>query len=79
MSPDQMALLLGEKHKGMRVSGDGLIGRIANGKRPDRLDRYLLGEMLKNMQEFGSRYYAGDAKAADEFLQLYCFDDTRPT
>jgi hypothetical protein len=70
--------LLGPKHTAMRVSADGLLGRLRDGKKADRLNRWMLGELLKHMQELGRRYYAGDVKAADEFLQLYCCDDSRP-
>lgn len=73
-----LSALLGPKHTAMRVSAEGLLGRLSNGKRADRLDRWMLGELLKHMQELGRRYYAGDVKAADEFLQLYCCDDFRP-
>lgn len=70
---------LGPKHKGMRISADGLLGRLENGKRADRMDRWMLGQLLKHMQELGRRYYSGDMRATDEFLQLYCCDDLRPS
>jgi len=73
------AVFLAPKHKGMMVSTGGLIGRIERGKRPDKLDRHLLGEMLSNMQEMASRFYSGDVKAVDAFLQCYCLDDKRPS
>lgn len=69
---------LAPKHKGMKVSADGLIGRIVRGKRPDRLDRHLLGEMLRNMENVAKRFYSGEVKVVDEFFQLYCLDDDRP-
>ena len=73
-----MRHMLAKKHTSMKVSAGGLIGRIARGNRPDRLDRHLLAEMLGNMEQVADRFYAGDVKAIDEFLQLYCLDDARP-
>jgi len=70
--------LLAADHKGMKVSAEGLLGRITRGKRPDKLDRYLLGEMLNHLELVGKRYYAGDVTGVDEFLQLYCLAETRP-
>jgi len=62
----------------MRVSASGLLGRLRDGKKIDRMDRWMLGELLKHMEELGQRFYSGDFKAVDEFLQLYCCDDSRP-
>ena len=39
----------------------------------------MVGEMLKHLQEVGRRFYAGDIKVVDEFLQLYCLDENRPS
>jgi hypothetical protein len=69
---------LAPKHEGMRISAEGLLGRIVGGKRVDKMDRFCLGELLKHMNELGKRFYAGDIKTCDEFLQLYCCDDDRP-
>jgi hypothetical protein len=35
---------------------------------------FMVQELQRNMQELGQRYYAGDVKAVDEFLQLYCVE-----
>lgn len=69
---------LAEKHTGMMVSCSGLLGRIADGckVRPDQ--RYMLGEMHRHLKEMAERFYSGDVKAVDEFLQLYCLDEKRP-
>ncbi len=69
---------LAEKHTGVTVSCSGLLERIADGckVRPDQ--RFLLGEMYKHLQETAARFYSGDIKVVDEFLQLYCLDEERP-
>lgn len=71
-------IVLAKKHTGMRVDHSGILGRIAAGckVRPDQ--RFLLGEMDRNLEEMARRFYAGDVSAVDEFLQLYCLDDDRP-
>jgi hypothetical protein len=73
------SVILAKKHTGMRISANGLLGRIAHGSRVEDGDRFMLGELLRHMNELGKRYYAGDAKVVDEFLQLYCCDKDRPT
>lgn len=69
--------LLGPKHQGMRVSAEGVLGRIRDGRDIEG-HRFMAGEMLRHLEELASRYYAGDVLAVDEFLQLYCLDDARP-
>lgn len=73
-----MEQLLAKKHTGMRVDHSGVLGRISKGCRVESHHRYILGEMERNLEEVARRFYAGDIKAVDEFLQLYCFDDHRP-
>ena len=60
-------------HPGMKVSLHGLISRLP-GASPQMRKGYngMLAEMLKNMEELAVRYYDGDSKVTDEFLQLYC-------
>ena len=70
--------LLGPNHTGMRVSCSGLLGRIASGGRCAKVERYMLGELLKHLEQVGREYYAGNVKIVDEFLQCYCLDDHRP-
>lgn len=70
--------LLGTKHQGCRISAPGILGRIRDGWKMDDGMRYATGEMLKHLEETAKRFYAGDVKAIDEFLQLYCLDETRP-
>jgi len=69
---------LAKKHTGMRVDHSGVLGRIANGCKVRQDQRFLLGEMDKHLEEMATRFYAGDISAVDEFLQLYCLDDSRP-
>lgn len=69
--------LLGPKHRGMRVSAEGVLGRIRDGRDVEG-HRFMAGEMLRHLEELATRYYAGDALVVDEFLQLYCLDATRP-
>lgn len=69
--------LLGPKHEGMRISAAGVLGRISSGRYYDGL-RFGCGQMLTHMEEMARRYYAGDVKAVDEFLQLYDLDESRP-
>lgn len=38
----------------------------------------ILGELDKHLVWMAERFYAGDIKAVDEFLQLWCLDDNRP-
>jgi hypothetical protein len=74
----ELSNLLGPKHTQMRVSAPGLLGRIRDGRKVERGHRYMVGQMLIHLEEIGKRYYVGDIKAVDEFLQLYCLDAERP-
>lgn len=73
----ELSALLGATHSGMKISATGVLGRIRDGRYHDGLD-YGCGVMLGHLQQMADRFYAGDAKAVDEFLQLYCLDDARP-
>lgn len=73
-----MQKLMDEKQRGMRVSMDGLVGRIARGEKPDKGQRYMLGEMLKHLHQVANAFYDGsDETICDQFFQLYCLDDKR--
>jgi hypothetical protein len=69
---------LADKHEGMKIDHSGILGRIARGCKVQPHQRWCLGEMDKHLEEMATRFYAGDIKAVDEFLQLYCLDDNRP-
>lgn len=73
----ELSALLGAKHTGMKISASGILGRISAGRYYKGLN-YGCGVMLDHLQQMADRFYAGDAKAVDEFLQLYCLDDKRP-
>jgi hypothetical protein len=70
---------LAPQHKGMRVDHSGVFGRIAKGCKVRLDQRWILGEIDGHLEEMAKRFYAGDISAVDEFLQLYCLDDCRPT
>jgi len=72
-----VAELLAAKHTSSRISAPGILARIRDG-RDLRVMGCACGLMLEHLQEMAQRYYAGDIKAVDEFLQLYCLDDHRP-
>lgn len=74
-----MTIPLAPKHTGMRVSADGLLGRISNGARPNKGLRFMLGEMLKHLEHTAALYYSGKVEVVDEFFQLYDLDTNRPT
>lgn len=70
--------LLADKHTGMKISAAGILGRIRDGRYYKELN-FGCGEMLRHLEEMANRFYAGDPKAVDEFLQLYDLDDNRPS
>ena len=69
--------LLAPKHTGMRISADGVLGRIRDGNHYEELN-FVCGTLLDHLQQMSRRFYAGDVKAVDEFLQLYDLDQHRP-
>jgi len=69
---------LAAKHKGMMISASGVLGRIRDKWKVEPHMRYGCGEMLRHLTEMVERFYGGDVKAVDEFLQLYCLDVNRP-
>lgn len=72
-----MATILAPKHRGMKISANGVLGRIRDKWEVDESLRYACGEMLNHLEELGQRFYAGDIKVVDEFLQLYTLDKHR--
>ena len=65
-------VILADDHNGMKISAPGILGRV------EGYLKFGAQEMLKHLKEMSDRYYSGDIKAIDEFLQLYCLDDKRP-
>lgn len=74
---DVLGGLLAAKHTGTRISASGVLGRIRDGRYYKELN-FGCGEMLRHLEEMAGRFYSGDAKAVDEFLQLYDLDLKRP-
>ncbi len=71
--PTNMAHLLAADHQGMRVDYTGMLGqscRELNRTAPGRAE--MLRQLQGHITELGQRFYAGDLKVVDEFLQLYC-------
>ena len=78
---NQMAIdhaFLSAPHTGMKISASGVLGRIRDGRHYKGLN-WSCGEMLRHLEQMAARFYAGDIRAVDEFLQLYDLDDKRPT
>ena len=78
LPPAQLQPVLGPKHEGLRLDASGVLGRIRDGQFHD-FHKFACGEMLRHLEEMAKRYYSGDIVAVDEFLQLYCLDETRPS
>ena len=53
--------------KGMRASALSVLRNPRN----DKMLKFLRGEIARNLEELGRRYYAGDFAAVDEFLQCF--------
>lgn len=74
-SQPAQAVDLAPDHSGMRVDYHGLLGRSQEALR----QRPELAEMLRQLHdhltEIGRRWYAGDRKVVDEFLQLYAIEE----
>ena len=64
---------LAKKHTGMKISASGVLNRVGGHL------KFGAQEMLKHLNEMADRYYSGDIAVVDEFLQLYCLDEKRPT
>lgn len=71
------AEFLADRHNGTTISASGVLGRIRDGRYYEGL-KFGCGEMLRHLEEMATRFYSGDVKAVDEFLQLYNLDEKRP-
>ena len=70
--------LMAPKHNGMRVSAIGLLKNAKNALPKEASgEKWALNELSEHLQELGDRFYSGDIKVVDEFLQLYCLDRLR--
>ena len=72
-----LGAFLAPTHTGMKISAHGVLGRIRDGRYYKELN-FGCGEMLRHLEEMAERFYSGDPKAVDEFLQLYDLADHRP-
>lgn len=64
---------LAKKHEAMKIDYRGMVYAIQNGLKPsDGINRFMITELGKHLTELGERFYNGDMKVVDEFLQLYC-------
>lgn len=64
---------LAKKHEAMKIDYRGMVHAIQNGLKPsDGINRFMITELGKHLTELGERFYNGDMKVVDEFLQLYC-------
>lgn len=73
---DGLSALLGPKHKAMRVSASGLLRGVSE-MRIGKLYKNCLLELAENLSSLGDRFYEGDVKVVDEFLQFYALDKKR--
>lgn len=65
---------LAADHTGMRVDYSGLIGSAQRALLDDPGISEMLRQLCRHLEELGRRWYAGDRKVVDEFLQLYCIE-----
>ena len=63
-------ILLADDHNGMRANGTRLLYENHRGYTGMRKG------MADHLREMAARFYSGDIKAVDEFLQLYCFGES---
>lgn len=73
----QAPALLAKKREGMKISAEGVLGRIRDGRHYDGLN-FNCGEMLRHLEMMAAKFYAGEVSIVDEFLQLYDLDKDRP-
>lgn len=65
---------LAADHTGMLVDYSGLIGSAQRALLDDPGISEMLRQLCRHLEELGRRWYAGDRKVVDEFLQLYCIE-----
>ena len=65
---------LAADHTGMMVDYSGLIGSAQRAMLDDPGISEMLRQLSRHLEELGRRWYAGDRKVVDEFLQLYCIE-----
>lgn len=70
----RLGIDLAADHTGMRVDYSGLIEGARRGLAGDPGIAEMLRQLCSHLGELGRRWYAGDRKVVDEFLQLYCIE-----
>lgn len=69
---------LAPDHDGLRIQYGGLMFHVGNALRQGHKEpplAHAIGQLCQHLKELGKRYYAGDLKVVDEFLQLYCIEE----
>lgn len=69
------AVDLAPDHRGMRVSCSGLLSQVRGGLKSNPELAEMVRQLHGHLNELGKRWYAGDRKVVDEFLQLYVIED----
>jgi len=74
-APPAQAVDLAPDHRGMRVSCSGLLSQVQGGLKSNPELAEMVRQLHGHLNELGKRWYAGDRKVVDEFLQLYVIED----
>ncbi len=74
-APPAQAVDLAPDHRGMRVSCSGLLSQVRGGLKSNPELAEMVRQLHGHLNELGKRWYAGDRKVVDEFLQLYVIED----
>lgn len=76
LQAEMKAVPLAPDHEGMMVDYSGMLRQTINAlPRSSSVQAEMLRQFQGHLEELGKRFYAGDFKAVDEFLQLYCIAD----
>lgn len=79
-TPAAPGIDLATEHEGMRVDYHGLLRQAQDGLRGEPGIAEMIRQLHDHLTELGRRWYTGDRRVVDEFLQLYCIEsDARRT
>ena len=79
-TPAAPGIDLAAEHEGMRVDYHGLLRQAQDGLRGEPGIAEMIRQLHDHLTELGRRWYTGDRRVVDEFLQLYCIEsDARRT
>lgn len=73
-TPAAPGIDLAADHDGMRVHYRGLLKQVRDGLHSESGLVEMLLQLQGHLSELGRRWYVGDRKVVDEFLQLYCIE-----